>query len=274
MSSLKDWVKKYRVLNQSLLVIYKLVKAILAIKINAHALQEFSYEWRGEVGLGEQNLNFYQNIFKNLLKDQKLVILDVGANDGWFSKIVFRFWPLAKIISFEPLKSMHPYLEILKQQKGTYSYEKIGLGDVNKKFMIKEFGTSGLSSFKQIHSSYAYDAQFFNQQVNTSYEVDVLTLDDYLMERKIEGDFCLKIDTQGFEMEVLRGAQKLFESKRIKVVIIELMTIEKYQGATLYHEIIGYLEIRGLRLVDIHNSYYEENGKLSEFDAVFLLVNN
>jgi FkbM family methyltransferase len=272
MSSLKDWVKKYRVLNQSLLILYKLVKAFFDIKINAHALREFRYEWRGEVGLGEQNLNFYQNIFKNLLQDQKLVILDVGANDGWFSKIAFRFWPIAKIISFEPLKSMHPFLEILKQQKGTYSYEKIGLGEENKKFMINEFGTSGLSSFKQIHSSYAYDSQFFNQQVNTSYEVDVLTLDDYIIDRKVEGDFCLKIDTQGFEMEVLRGSQKLFESKRIKVVIIELMTIEKYQGAALYHEIIGYLEIRGLRLVDIHNSYYEENGKLSEFDAVFTLI--
>lgn len=272
MSGLKDWVKKYRVLNQSLHVLFKLIKAILAIKIKAHALREFSYEWRGEVGLGEQNLNFYQNIFKNLLKGSKLIILDVGANDGWFAKIVFRFWPKAKIISFEPLKSMHPFLELLKEQKGTYTYEKIGLGEENKKFMINEFGTSGLSSFKEIHSSYAYDAQFFNQQVNKSYEVDVLTLDDYVFDRQIEGEFCLKVDTQGFEMEVLRGAQKLFESKRIKVVIIELMTIEKYQGATLYHEIICYLEIRGFRLVDIHNSYYEQNGKLSEFDAVFTLI--
>lgn len=272
MSSLIDWVKKYRILNQSLYVTYKLIKAILAIKINAHALREFKNEWRGEVGLGEENLSFYQNIFKNLLKDPQTVFLDVGANDGWFSKIVFRFWPNAKIISFEPLKSMHPYLELLKKQKETYTFEKIGLGEENKKFIIKEFGTSGLSSFKEIHSSYAYDSQFFNQQVNKSYEVDVLTLDDYILERQIEGEFCLKIDTQGYEMEVLRGAQKLFESKRIKIVIIELMTIEKYKGATLYHEIIGYLEIRGLRLVDIHNSYYEENGILSEFDAVFTLI--
>lgn len=272
MNSLKDWVKKYNLLSRILIKSYKFINAFVSIKINIHALKEFYHESIGEIALGEQNFIFYKHVFTKILKNPQMVILDVGANDGWFSKVVFRFWPNARIISFEPLKSMHHHLDILKKKKNTYAYEKIGIGEENKKFKINEYGTSGLSSFKDINSSYSYDSQIFNQQVSTSYDVDVLTLDDYVTRSQIKGEFCVKIDTQGFEMEVLKGAQKLFDSQRIKVVIIELMTIEKYQGASLYYEIIDYLEKYGLRLVDIHNSYYEEDGKLSEFDAVFTLI--
>ncbi len=257
-------------LNQIMLFGYKLIQAILSIKINFHGISEFVHEWRGEVGLGEQNYNFYHHIFTKLLKDRQLIVLDVGANDGWFAKVVFRFWPNAKIISFEPLKSMHQHLDNLVLKKAKYRYEKIGLGETDKKFTINEFGTSGLSSFKEINSTYSYDNQYFNQHINDSYEVEVLKLDDYINNKQVSGDFCLKIDTQGFEMEVLRGSQKLFESNRIKVVIIELMTVEKYKGASLYDDIINFLSRYGFCLADIHNSYYEIDGRLSEFDAVFL----
>ncbi len=270
MSSLKNWVAKNSLIHQGLIKIYKLIKALFAIRINLHALQEFTYEWRGEQGIGEQNFLFYQRVFTKILKNRQLVVLDVGANDGWFAKVVFRFWPDAKIISFEPLKSMHMHLEKLKLKKESYNYEKIGLGDKVDMLQIHEIGTSGLSSFKDLHADYAYDSNFFDQQVNQSYEVEVTTLDSYIELRKLTNDFILKVDTQGYEMEVLRGAQRLFDSQRIKVVIVEMMTVEKYQGASLYVEIINFLARQGFRMVDIHNSYYEQDGCLSEFDAVFI----
>jgi hypothetical protein len=80
----------------------------------------------------------------------------------------------------------------------------------------------------------------------------------------------LKVDTQGFEMEVLRGAKNLLEKGKIKIIFIELCTIEKYKGQAKYDEIFNYLHTFGFVLYDIHTSYWEDNGQLSEFDAVFI----
>jgi len=48
------------------------------------------------------------------------------------------------------------------------------------------------------------------------------------------------------------------------------MTISKYSDASLYDEILDFLHIHNFKLLDFHQSYYEENtGLLSEFDSIF-----
>ncbi len=103
------------------------------------------------------------------------------------------------------------------------------------------------------------------------YPVNVVTLDWYLEENHIENPIILKIDTQGFEMEVLKGAAKALSSGKIKAVIIEVMTIQKYSSSALYNDIFDLLHSYGYVLYDLHQSYYEINGMLSEFDCAFIL---
>jgi FkbM family methyltransferase len=271
MRKLIDIVKRNKTLYNFILFFYKIYKAILSVKLNIHAIRELKYDLFNKVSLGEKNHVFYNNFFNNLIKDKNLLILDVGANDGWFAKIVFRYAPNLKVISFEPLKSMLPFLEIIKKSNANYSFENIGLGKAEGASTIKEYFTTGLSSLKEINSEYKYDLINFNQEIKDEYKVEIITLDNYIKINSINCNLCLKIDTQGYEMEVLEGAIKLFEDNRIKVVLIELMTLEKYEGAKLYNDIINFLEGFGFRLCDVHTSYYENNGKLSEFDAVFML---
>ncbi len=271
MTRLRNFYKKNRLVYGLFLFIYRIFKAILNVKFNIHEIKELKYILLNKVTLGEKNYIFYNNLFHNLIKDKNLVILDVGANDGWFAKVVFRYAPNFKVISFEPLKSMLPFLEEIKKSKSNYSYENMGLGKIEGASIIKEYFTTGLSSMKEINSEYKYNSMYFNDEIKDEYSVEVITLDNYIKSNGIKGDLCLKIDTQGFEMEVLQGAYQLFKENRIKVVLIELMTLEKYKGAKLYNDIIIFLEGFGFRLCDIHTSYYENNGKLSEFDAVFIL---
>jgi FkbM family methyltransferase len=271
MRRLIDTVKSYKTFYNIILFLNKIYKAVLSVKLNLHAIRELKYDLLNNVSLGEKNHIFYNNFFNNLIKEKDLLILDVGANDGWFAKVVFRYAPSFKVISFEPLKSMLPFLEKIKTSNKNYSFENIGLGKAEGTSLIKEYFTTGLSSLKKINSEYKYNVINFNQEVKNEYQINIFTLDDYIIKNMINSDLCLKIDTQGYEMEVLEGAIKLFESKKIKFVLIELMTIEKYEGAKLYNDIIYFLEDFGFRLCDIHTSYYENNGKLSEFDAVFML---
>jgi hypothetical protein len=82
----------------------------------------------------------------------------------------------------------------------------------------------------------------------------------------------LKIDTQGFEMEVLKGAEGLLKRQVFHYVIVELMTVRKYAGAALYDEIFEYMHKLGYKLYDVNPVFYEQsNQKLTEFDAIFML---
>lgn len=269
MKSLKKIIKKNLKLYKYILAIYKVYIAIKDIKISLHSIKELKWELTDSVGLGENNYIFYNNFFSYILNNSELLFIDVGANDGWFAKVIFRFMPNATVVSFEPLKSMIPYLENLQNKRKNYKFENIGLGANNGSAVIHEFKTTGLSSLKNLN--YEYDNINFNQEIKNEYQIEITTLDSYISKNGISDLICLKIDTQGFEMEVLQGAKSLFEKKQIKIIIIELMTIEKYQGTHLYLDIINYLNNFGFKLIDIHTSYYEKNGRLSEFDSIFIL---
>lgn len=274
MKKLKEILKQNPKVYNNAVNVIKILKAFKRIKINYHALKELKYDFRNSVSLGEKNHYFYSNIFNNLLKNTSSIIIDVGANDGWFAKIVFRFSPFTKVISFEPLKSMIPDLSDLKNTYSNYDYENLALGENVSEIMINEFNTAGLSSLKQLNAAYSYDQTEFDSSIKKQYTVQVTTLDLYVKSKNINDKICLKIDTQGFELEVLKGSLNLLKTNQIEVIIIELMLIEKYKNASLYDEILDFLHPFGYKLFDIHTSYYESNGQLSEFDAVFTLQNN
>ena len=85
-------------------------------------------------------------------------------------------------------------------------------------------------------------------------------------------ELVLKVDTQGFEYEVLKGAENSIKAGIFKWVIIELMTVEKYESAHLYTDIMSILHTNGYSIWDIYPSYYEPDTlRLTEFDAIFFL---
>jgi len=244
---------------------YRFLILIIEIKIDLHDIKEFFKM----VPLSKGNYLFYKNIF-SIIPSEDIVILDVGANDGWFSKVVYRFRKDLKIIAFEPLSSMYDHLVRIKKLNKKFDFYNCAVGSGIGKVEISEFGTEGLSSLKDLSDEYQYNGHF-NTSIKEKYEVELINLDNFILNNEINNDLCLKIDTQGYEMEVLLGAQKTLNKGQIKYIIIELMTVEKYKGAKLYHEIIDFLSSLDFQLVDIHQSYYEENGEMSEFDALFKL---
>lgn len=244
---------------------YRFLILTFKIKLDFHDIIEFFKI----VSLSKGNYLFYKNVF-SIIPSNNLIILDVGANDGWFSKVVYRFRKDLKIIAFEPLASMYEDLVRIKKLNKKFDFYNCAVGSEIGKVEISEYGTEGLSSLKDLSDEYQYN-DHFNTSIKEKYEVKIIKLDDFILENKITNDLCLKIDTQGYEMEVLLGAQNTLKLGQIKFIIIELMTVEKYKEAKLYHEIINFLSEFDFQLVDIHQSYYEDNGEMSEFDALFKL---
>jgi FkbM family methyltransferase len=230
---------------------------------------------KGGQSLSKGYYNFFDIFFNKInlgVESSDYCIYDVGANDGWFARVMLRFVPEAEIISFEPLKSQLASLVQLKDKNKNFSFYPFALGSENVKVDINEFGTNGLSSILNFtENSYDYNIRNFDTTIVASYSVECFRLDslDYLTSGKENKVKILKIDTQGFEMNVIQGASRLFENKFFDFVIIEVLTIEKYTGGPLYFDIINKMTDYGYNLCELFPSCREKNGWVTEFDVIF-----
>jgi len=134
---------------------------------------------------------------------------------------------------------------------------------------LRDYESQGLSSIKGISDSYEFHKNF-DSSVKDTYKVNVISLDTYLHDHSDIQNIILKVDTQGSEMEVLRGAKNAFETGKIKAVIIEATTLKKYNFSETYINIFEYLHSFKFKLFDLYPFYYEKDGAMSEFDCVFV----
>jgi FkbM family methyltransferase len=218
--------------------------------------------------------NFIKKFFKIIEETTEAPLLvDVGGNEGWFAGLSIRFLRDKKyqLIGYEPLKSQSALLSDIGSKYSNITYNFVAVGAQKGKTEIREFASNGLSSLRDIDKSVnGYDAKY-NTNVINKYEVAVVTLDDEITSQYTHvKDIVLKIDTQGYELEVLKGSINLLESGRIKIILIELMTIPKYTSASLHIEILNFLSEYNYSLYDVNRGVYESNGRLSEYDAILI----
>lgn len=141
------------------------------------------------------------------------LVVDVGANAGLFSHLVFCLNPRAEIIAFEPLPTMGEHLKALKQRT-----------NMNFRCIPKAAGrASGLATLESPHG---YDGTSriltSSQPTGRTLQVEVTTIDNELAGRPV---LVMKIDVEGFEEEVIAGAQETLS--RTKFVIIEAHDIPR-----------------------------------------------
>lgn len=223
--------------------------------------------------LSHGNYMLYKRIAKHILTFKEYTVIDVGASDGWFARIIYHFSPHVHIVSFEPLKNEEILsgLNQLKEKYSTFEYHNLGVGSEEGTLELKEYGGSGLSSLSEIVNE-SYSLKGFDVSLVKKQQVKIITLDTFLKDSSKK--LILKIDTQGFEMEVLKGCKRLFEENHIDCVIIELATIKKYEGQPLFYEFLKFFEERDFILFDLYPFYYETNGPLTEIDSVFVKRNS
>jgi FkbM family methyltransferase len=274
--SLKDKAKKY--IPDSIIAIaargLAFLHAITSCRLNIHAIkEEFLRLKPGMQTLGQGNFIFYNNLFTRLAENtSNIFIVDVGANDGWFARVAFRFAPEAAVLSFEPLKSQIPYLHRMKATFKNFDYRTCAIGEDVSEVEIHEYATSGLSSLLRLDKGrYLYEAQSYKTDVVSEYTVKCVSLDSFCgdLQRRAQKINILKIDTQGYELNVLRGARQLIGMGFFEFIVIEVLTVRKYVGAPLFDEIVAFLAVANYRLCDVYPSYREKNGWLTELDVVF-----
>jgi hypothetical protein len=106
-------------------------------------------------------------------------------------------------------------------------------------------------------------------EVKGRVEVDVVTIDEYCEQHGITHIDVLKSDTQGFDLEVVRGADSMLSESRVHLVFCEINFNEAYAELPRLDEIYAALHDRGLRLVSFYNFHYLPD-RVSWADALFI----
>lgn len=176
-----------------------------------------------------------------LFPDFKTVV-DVGASIGQFALAALEMWPNARVISFEPGHKAFKRLTNIMNGEDRFSAHNVGIGAVEDTMLFREASDVDQSSFLRVHPSSAHYSP-----IRSHRDVKVLPL------RQVDMDLVapalLKIDVQGMELEVLKGADlSLFDT-----LYIEAAWTPTYQGQPFAYEIISWLDERGWRLVHVHH---------------------
>src|SRR5262249_47267521 len=106
-------------------------------------------------------------------------------------------------------------------------------------------------------------------RVNARTTVKVLTVDQYCSERGIQRIDLLKSDTQGFELEVLKGASRMIERNLIHLIYLEMNFARLYDRIPRFDVLLGFLLDRGFELVALYRVHYL-NGRAGWTDGLFI----
>jgi FkbM family methyltransferase len=232
--------------------------------INIKKIIKYSFKL---LGLSISKSHSTKPIAPNVLKIE--YVIDVGANEGQFAQDLRKSSYNGLIYSFEPLFDAHKKLVLnsLSDPKW-FIHKPIACGSQQGKLSINIAGNSASSSIKKMLASHL-NAAPYSKTVGFQ-DIDVVTLDSELDRwLEVKAPIFLKIDTQGYEEEVLAGAEKTL--KVVEAVQIELSILELYQGQKSYDYFFEFFADRDFLLFDILPGFTNyETGQLLQFDAIFV----
>ncbi|MBL8812337.1 MAG: FkbM family methyltransferase [Planctomycetaceae bacterium] len=191
-------------------------------------------------------------------------IIDVGANRGQFSLECRVLKPGIPIVAFEPIPAM---AQIYRQvHEGCRHVELIesALGESPGTAVLHVSREADSSSILPIGQQ---QSQLFpNTHEVGTLSVSVNRLDDYADRWRDKAKLMLKIDVQGFELSVLRGAVETLQKCRF--VYVECSEVELYEGQALRREVNQFLEENGFVEHGVFNRHVH-GGKLIQADYLF-----
>jgi FkbM family methyltransferase len=200
-----------------------------------------------------------------LIKGESPVIFDVGANVGQSIELFRSIFPRCHVYAFEPTASC---VEVLRNKAFGDCVEifPMALGDKEEPRMFHEYEESVFNSVLSLDLS---DENRFSYVKSVGSSVCLTrTVDLMIKQLGCERVDLLKIDTQGFDMHVLKGAADALQRGTVKVVMVELNFVAMYEGQDSYVSIFSLLSSHQFRLVDFYEKW-RQGGPLAWCTAVF-----
>jgi len=197
------------------------------------------------------------------------LVLDVGANLGQFARSLRDVGYRGTIVSFEPLASAYKFLVAEAHNDSNWViHERCAVGAETGMIEINVAQNLVSSSVLPILNYHLSAAPLSRYQGKES--VPLVTLNSaaktYIEEKR---NIFLKIDTQGYEWEVLNGASDIMSN--ITGALIELSLVSLYEGGKLWNEVISRMESYGFKLWNIQPDFTDpRDGRTLQVDGIFI----
>jgi FkbM family methyltransferase len=194
-------------------------------------------------------------------------VLDVGANIGQYANNLRRIGYKKKIISFEPLSSAYEVIKKKSIKDKYWTVHNFGIGEQEKKVDInisKNSYSSSILDILPLHTESEPQSEYFSKETISIKKLENLNEIDIEKFNKV----FIKIDTQGYEEQVLQGIGKLIN--KIEGIQIELSLYPLYKNQTLFLELYKKIKELGFELWDLQRGFSNiDSGKIYQLDGIF-----
>jgi len=194
---------------------------------------------------------FYNKAYLNLLPQNQVTILDVGANKGQSIDFFLKIYLNPTIHAFEPNPVLYKMLVSKYQENKNIFIHNLGISDINGQLELNETVTDETSTFEKLN----YESNYLQMKANVlgikkediiknKYKVQVIRLDDFIKKMEINKIHILKIDTEGHELKCLKGLD-INKGCEINYIQIESHNDDMYMTDELKNDIPQLLKSKG-----------------------------
>jgi len=235
----------------------------------AKLLKRMGYEIRRTRGSARLHLDGIRDQ-RWLVPKSNPLILDVGANRGQSARRYLEVFPGAEIYAFEPGEAA--YLELREMATSNPRIHPVrqvladSVREVTFHLNRADFTSSLLPAAS---GSEAVVDQNLLSEVRQE-RLRAATLTEFCREQSISRVDVLKLDVQGAELLVLKGADTLLSGGAISIVFTEVQFAPLYDGQCFFGEVAEFLRQRSYTLFGLYDLHYGLNGVLAWGDALFV----
>ncbi len=198
---------------------------------------------------------------KSKIKSLDVIFFDIGVNQGQTIKKMLDANPSAKVYGFEPSRICFKFLEEEFLNTKNINLYNSAIGSQLGELSFNEYSWSALNSI--------LTRAYGTSKIIDTYLVNVLTIDYFFEKNQIPYINLLKTDTEGYELNVLRGAANTMDKNKIQFVLVEIFFNENYIDQASFGDIYNFLLSKGFELVRFYDILYTDEGLASKTDALF-----
>lgn len=182
-------------------------------------------------------------------------VLDIGAASGDWARMVNGIWPGVTIFGFEPNAREVPALDKTKADLPKFTYFRGFLGPEAKTVTYTDSNTQ--------------TSLLAKGKSGPTVEAPMFVLDELLSKGQITQPQLIKLDVQGFELEVLKGATQLLKS--VDIAVLEVSLAPFHPGMPVVNDVAEFMKARGFVWYDIISALRRANDdRLMQIDAIFV----
>ena len=197
------------------------------------------------------------------------VIFDVGAHHGQTARAFATSFPSAALYCFEPFPDSFATLTKNAADYPAATLEPIGFSDTSGKHEFHSNKSSPTNSLLPLDIRAAETWGNGALSPIARMVCDFEALDDYVERKSIQRIDLLKMDVQGAEHKVLKGAEIALRSNRIAHIYMEILVGETYSGQMRFGDYLNLMDSFGFKLQSLFNLEHGADRQLVQLDGLF-----